>query len=343
MKGSAKDQLGRITLLEWSIGGGPFIRASRPETTVTAPSVQTPDYRITLRATDDDGNVVTATMSARVEKINHVVVGVRGYIATSSDSGATWTRRNPGVTDHLMSVLWNGTQFVAVGNCIVTSPDGMVWTLRSARGLPEMSKVAWNGSLFVAVGINGTIRTSPDGVTWTNRTSPTSRWLRSVTWTGSRWVSVGAVADSVFHSNDGIAWSAQQAEHVYYVKDMIWTGSRFLEVGEVGILLTSPDGLAWTYVEGGNPHIQDASSIAKSPNRILTVGMGGLTALSTDGDSWTAGTVGTDDWLMSAAWTGHHWLVTGYSGTIYTPDGSAWTGRPLEFNGQISSSASLPP
>lgn len=46
-----------------------------------------------------------------------------------------WTQRNPLPTDaHLHSVVWTGSQLVAVGwnGTILTSPDGITWTQQPA-------------------------------------------------------------------------------------------------------------------------------------------------------------------------------------------------------------------
>jgi hypothetical protein len=50
----------------------------------------------------------------------------------------------------MRAVTWGGSQFVAVGDWIMTSPDGATWAIRWQDG--EFYDVAWSGARFVAVG-----------------------------------------------------------------------------------------------------------------------------------------------------------------------------------------------
>ena len=51
----------------------------------------------------------------------------------------TWLDRTPAGMYLLNDVIWNGAQFVAVGNAgaILTSPDGIAWTDRLMSQSPR--------------------------------------------------------------------------------------------------------------------------------------------------------------------------------------------------------------
>jgi len=103
-------------------------------------------------------------------KMLFVGVGMHGLRMTSED-GMTWSAPLPGEEgEHLNSVLWTGTQFVAVGaGATYLSPDGKAWTRKpntnapqvAAYGVPEGGK-----GLFVGTAWRGRILTSADAVEW---------------------------------------------------------------------------------------------------------------------------------------------------------------------------------
>ncbi len=210
-------------------------------------------------------------------------VGVNsGFIETSSD-GLHWTSL-PDVHVYLYDVLFDGTQFIAVGEkgTLLTSPDGVSWAPASVPSLEDLTAinmvgslriaggashflssdgVSWreaepttralNGvargnSLFVAVGANGTIQTSPDGVTWTKRNSGTAEDLNQVRFLEGRFMAVGQ-AGGVLLSADGEQWELRSSGRDIRLSDVASNGELFAVSGEQGGA-TSPDGLTWTPV-----------------------------------------------------------------------------------------------
>lgn len=97
-----------------------------------------------------------------------VAVGERGLVL-SSTKGADWVVRRPAdVTEaSLNTVVWDGSQFVAVGgNRTLTSPDGVTWSRHASALVGSANAMVWTGSQFLAVGGYGMVQTSPDGVRW---------------------------------------------------------------------------------------------------------------------------------------------------------------------------------
>ena len=76
---------------------------------------------------------------APIPDINSVAFGARRYVAvgdegaifSSSDGGATWSRKDSKTTRNLWSVIYGNNLFVAVGsgNIIRTSPNGEEWAV----------------------------------------------------------------------------------------------------------------------------------------------------------------------------------------------------------------------
>jgi len=80
---------------------------------------------------------------------------------TQAIIGTRWHIHNPGLARGLEGVVWSGSEFVAVGDTILTSPDGRAWTVQNPSSAYGLNGVTWSGSEFVAVGAGGILLTSP--------------------------------------------------------------------------------------------------------------------------------------------------------------------------------------
>jgi hypothetical protein len=92
-------------------------------------------------------------------------------ILTSVD-GVSWTRQDSGTQSLLLSIIWSGSEFIAVGwdGVILTSRDGTQWTNRKSASAQPLDAIAWNGQQLVVVGYLGAILTSQP------RINPTVTW-----------------------------------------------------------------------------------------------------------------------------------------------------------------------
>jgi photosystem II stability/assembly factor-like uncharacterized protein len=120
-----------------------------------------------------------------------------------SHNGTEWSPCSTYIPSEasLTSIIWTGSQFVAVGGCrsstydnyssAYTSSDGLTWTESTIRTMSFISAVTWTDNTYVAVGNDGMIYTSQDADYWTSRESGTTDHLFGVTWTGSQLVAVG--------------------------------------------------------------------------------------------------------------------------------------------------------
>ena len=147
-----------------------------------------------------------------------IAYGTAGNLASSTDSGVTWTNRTSGFgANAIYFVAYNGGTFVAVGGngLISTSTDGITWTARTANvSTNALYHVAFLNSQWVAVGAGaaggtGGVTTSPTGTTWTKRTTPgsTSATLYAVGYGNGYYVAVGTYnSTAAIASTDGITW-----------------------------------------------------------------------------------------------------------------------------------------
>ena len=153
----------------------------------------------------------------------YVAVFNGGYLASSTDSGVTWTNRTSGFgSSDINAVTYGNGVFVAVGinGLISSSSDGITWTARtSGVSTNSLYAVSYGNSLFVAVGAGanggtGGITTSSDGTTWTKRTTPTvsSTELYDVNYADGYWITVGPQnTRSGYYSSDGATWTVLPA------------------------------------------------------------------------------------------------------------------------------------
>jgi hypothetical protein len=220
----------------------------------------------------------------------------RMLITTSSD-GRSWTERlvlarsDSGTLDGnigpaLLSVVWSGNQFVAVGSrrTILSSPDGINWTERQSGVMEILRDITWSGAQFVAVGGNTQSRvilSSPDGIIWTQRHREAGPTLTSVIWGGSQYVAVGD-SGSALTSPDGIVWTERSlGTSNDYLSSIARCGSLYVATsyayshgseGYIGKIFTSTDGIIWTLGHEWDRRLND---VACSDDRIVAVGLSG--------------------------------------------------------------------
>ncbi len=163
-----------------------------------------------------------------------------------------WEMRQSGTTGALNAVIYTNSQFVAVGDAILTSQDGSNWTTRVVS-LPEpLYDVTYGDGQFVAVGghrpafggdvESTTVMTSPDGVVWTQRSVPTTNALLSVAWGNGIFVVVG-LASPIVASLDGFNWVEQLP--LRNLTDIVFGDGRFVAVGPCGVTISSTNGSDW--------------------------------------------------------------------------------------------------
>jgi photosystem II stability/assembly factor-like uncharacterized protein len=165
-----------------------------------------------------------------------ILVGNNGEIAVSTNGSSfiSYKHNNSVYRD----VVYNGTNWIAVGNATITSPNGTTWTNRNSLSL---NGICNNAGFLVAVGDNGLIVTSSDnGLNWTTRTSNISDNLYGISILNGYYIASGDNG-IILKSSDAINWSTinntgtdWQRHSSYGINgnDIVLTG----QDGSVGVL-----------------------------------------------------------------------------------------------------------
>lgn len=209
-----------------------------------------------------------------------VAVGDGGTVAVSSDGGEYWTLEGPVtreivgggeevLTSNLNAVSYSDGKFMAVGvdRAIITSENGSGWVWDNCDDIDasvDFYGLAYGNGVWIVAGDK-------------SQTVPAES-KRSVIYRGdgNGWYEIFVDEDKKSRFND--------------VSFDLETGSKFVAVGavgDVGMIMTSPDGVTWT--------------VSSSPTS------GGLYAILWDG-----------------LWN-QQFLIVGENGTIITGDGVNWS------------------
>jgi len=259
-----------------------------------------------------------------------IATGRAGTIQTTED-GVTWTLRQSGTREHLLSAAASNQTVVAVGadGALVTSTDsGETWVINPLDATSWTAVVHSNGQ-WLAVGL--TVATSVDGLTWVDRGSPSpGTLLNHPVWTGTRWVVVGT--NSVFLSADAITWErgGLTLPPFTQVFSMEWTGSEIIALTG-SELLASPDGIVWTDISPtGHGWLH---GMVASERRIYVLS-GGTVAYfrSSPNDPWRqldARSINPSITLSTAADHGTEVLLVGSDGDLLYSGDDGGTWRPV--------------
>lgn len=100
----------------------------------------------------------------------------------------------------------------------------------------------------------------------------------------------------------------------------------FVAVGDSGVILTSPDGIAWATMTSGTQN--QLNAVAYGNDLFIAVGNDGTILTSPDGIIWDSASSGISSQFSGVTFGNGEFVVVGDSGTILTsPDGVHWTSR----------------
>lgn len=175
---------------------------------------------------------------------------------------------------------------------------------------------------WVAVGERGTILNSQDGIDWVEVDNSNGETLHGLAFDGQgSWVASGQ-SGVVLLSADAQNWSLQSSGN----EDALWgsgyEGGQWIVTGGNGRIITSPDGIAWTSVDGRFAFT--LFDIAYNGSTLFAIaGDSGLAArilTSPDAVAWTQKppTPPNPEGLYGITYGDSQWVTVGDRGTILT-------------------------
>ena len=222
-----------------------------------------------------------------------IAVGTSGTILQSSN-GTTWTQRASATANQLNDINYGNGLFVAAGlsGAVISSTNGTNWNLTTITNV-NLNGVKYDNTLWVAVGANGTtgrIYTSATGTTgWTQRYA-TGASLNQSAYANGLYVAVGD-SGAIVTSATGTSWSTAFSGTTANLLDVTNANGLFVAVG-VGVVLTSPDGLAWT----NRTFTPDTlNSVIYAAGHYIATGPLSTYYVSPDGFNWTGRFTGSFD------------------------------------------------
>lgn len=248
---------------------------------------------------------------------------IQGAIITSED-GEAWVNRKPPLIpykrDHLSSISYGNSKFIALGNrditgidtkgLIMTSSNGISWTEQLIEDMPMGS--VYGNQQYVIVTNSGNILTSPDGESWTTQTSGVSETLYSVTYGNGLYVAVGG--NNILNSSDGITWNVLMSDNSIELYKVAYGNGLFVAVGAGGKIVTSEDGTSWTN-RSSNVY-QRLVNVQTDGSGFKIAGDDGVILTSNDGIVWSKEQSGETTRLKGLASNGSILLAVGEEGLV---------------------------
>lgn len=239
--------------------------------------------------------------------------------------------------------------YTALGSYNVSLKVGTIataWTLRTTPSLRTI-RVLWDGTQFVALGSNDAgndIITSPDGITWTSRVTPVSAdlgWF-ALAYGNGTYVATGYTRHSMVSTNDAVTWTRHDNVFPVFVEPigLAYGANKFVAVAFYpagGGVYTSTNGSAWSVV-AGTPSGSWTSLSYAGGYFFATQGQGTPSATimySDDGNTWTTRTLPITISDGIVAYNGSRYVICGgpsATPVAYSDDLVTWTAVSLAFN-----------
>lgn len=178
-----------------------------------------------------------------------------------SDDGAKWSERFKREKRSLNKIIWDGKQWVGIGNYGLksVSTDGRKWIdAENQSPADTLISLAHGNGRYVGVGLHGLRMASPDGLRWGEKQlGEEGEHLHVVVFTGKEFVAVGLGA--TYTSPDGVKWKRTPNDDAPV--SVAYGNGLFVGVAYKGRILVSKDGIAWKQVLKAPEHIQAISFV----------------------------------------------------------------------------------
>ena len=262
----------------------------------------------------------------------YVAAGLDGQILTSIDGGNTWTLATPIPNNpDLREVIWDGSQFVAVGqNALAISADGFNWlSLGGINGHIRDITVA-NG-VYVLVG-DDVMLIGPSLRDLTGYALSSDLYTIATGSIGT--IALGQSSLGFFGDPQDTAppkasdaWRMVSPRQTYNdLNRVVWDGTQFITVGGRGQIFRSTNTELW--VAANTPALVDSTSgnlaaFASDGQTFIAAVSRGTTLKSFDGNLW--GEVEPAEPVTEIYHNGTQFVGRDGSTTYVSPDGHSWT------------------
>jgi hypothetical protein len=218
----------------------------------------------------------------------------------------------------------------------------------SASTTNSLGHVIYANGMFVTVGTHGTILTSGDGITWANQISGTDGDLSRIAFGGNHFVALGSIGGKglMLNSSDAVHWTTNPLQNFKGVTGISYANGQFIFISIDGSTQRSPNGIDWIMQRAPLPFTAPPPLLALTPvsGGFLMMTAGSELFTSTDGTIWADfSNVGPFMYLQLSGiiQEKNQFVAVGPFGVITTsPDGTNWTRRARQFEGNISKIAS---
>jgi hypothetical protein len=188
------------------------------------------------------GNYYALASSGAGDYIGAGAVSSAGVVWKSGNF-STWTDQTPSNQSPLYGLVWNGSEYLGVGDrTVVHSTDnGDTWS-SVATPSKVYNSLAWGAGKYVAVGYDADnytaeISYSANGNAWTVGSSA-NNWYFRVKFVNNAFFAFGYDNDTytgiVMYSADGVSWSditPSLGFTTYYYNDVVYDGSKYVLMG----------------------------------------------------------------------------------------------------------------
>ena len=286
-------------------------------------------------------------------------VAVGWGMSWTSPDAVTWTEHvltTTTQTQNMLSVIWTGTYFVAVGNGLWVSTDGITWTLKlpapMADTAPSIYAVSWLNGTPYALGYNSTSHQ----VMISQGDNTGFGWSNFVPVAGASWAMLGlAKNDSGLFV--AVGWGGRVltttkpatgpwAQVIVPLAagedftDVMWTNDterqvkQFTAVTSKGGIWTSINGTTWTKRKTAahalwcitrTAHPRTGDAVADLDNQFIAAGDHGLLVTSFNGIEWQEADMGTSQYINQILWaptTIPQLVAAGGHGTFLVSNGT---------------------
>lgn len=230
---------------------------------------------------------------------NHVIANFQVIAVAQIDE---WTNRLMGVPFALNDVVWDGENFIAVGDsgAVFTSADGVAWSERESGTDVALNAVAYYGTDLVAVGYDTTVLLSTDhGESWSVKNRGDRVALRGVAANASQIIAGGmdlSTGDAfMMRSLDrGETWSAVASvpRKDHFVTGLVYANGLFVAATDVfswesdARVLVSLDGENWQSIVLRD-EVAGIVVLLHDGERFIAAGSENSVFASVDGFDWT--------------------------------------------------------